>query len=455
MEDLIFSSIFAEQAISSDKSSGDAFSPDLDYDVFKDGLLDWLEENGPAANSSSQFPLLQELDADAPQEPLSSGDPGSTITSPAPQLLVNNCIRTGHGSDLSVKSGHASDFSAKSGHASDLSVKSGHASDFSAKSGHASDINNPDDIINPGTSELNCTKNLNNVKLSLKQKNSWTEKRTSNYSQNNSSEIKITYSTLPPTKQRTGRRSNTASTAIPASGKCQYCDYSTTHKYNLKVHIQRKHLPKTCHDTSTSQLSDNPVQLQYPVNGTASTGSWHQCSLCPYMSRSKWQLARHTRRKHEAVKPFKCPQCPYACSENTKLTAHHLSVHTDLKPYKCMLCLFSTSNKMSLKTHTAALHATDKPYKCERCPFSTGVLSTLKRHLLRSHGGQELLSCGDCEFKTYFRDDLRRHRLRRHVPSKPHRCLLCDYTAAEPRAIKRHLRRMHPQQEGGAGVGGQ
>lgn len=80
--------------------------------------------------------------------------------------------------------------------------------------------------------------------------------------------------------------------------RCPHCDYFTSHKAYMKVHI-----------------------------GLHSGIRPHPCSYCSKRFADKTTLKNHIRR-HTGEKPFKCPRCPFSAIQRTALNYHLTKYHS-------------------------------------------------------------------------------------------------------------------------------
>ena len=139
--------------------------------------------------------------------------------------------------------------------------------------------------------------------------------------------------------------------------KCDHCDQRFNDKLGLKTHVQAKHMPEVsypcdvCHKKFKTirflyhhrrqihELGDNRsskcetcgfvskglANLKKHIKTVHSTQSTkHQCSYCPSMFKSKYNLTCH-ERTHSGEAPYSCNFC-----ENKFKRAHHLKGHLEI-----------------------------------------------------------------------------------------------------------------------------
>ena len=112
--------------------------------------------------------------------------------------------------------------------------------------------------------------------------------------------------------------------------KCEFegCDYATTQKSNLKVHM-RKH------------TGERPFPCTFPS--------------CTHSSTQKSALTVHMLQHKKGKKPFQCSYegCDYDCASKEKLRVHTMGKHTNERPFRCIQpgCNFATTTKNCLMRH--------------------------------------------------------------------------------------------------------
>lgn len=63
------------------------------------------------------------------------------------------------------------------------------------------------------------------------------------------------------------------------------------------------------------------------------SGSYWQCTICPYFHRGHAVTLRHIRYMHMSVRPHSCPYCLYSTIERIKVVQHVKTVHKQLDMY--------------------------------------------------------------------------------------------------------------------------
>ncbi|XP_019621019.1 PREDICTED: zinc finger X-chromosomal protein-like [Branchiostoma belcheri] len=268
---------------------------------------------------------------------------------------------------------------------------------------------------------------------------------------------------------------------------CDTCDYVTSSKKCLVVHI-RKHTgekPYKCSECSYAGTSSSAL-LKHRARHRDQEEKPYKCTQCDYAAAAKNSLQCHMGSKHgvfsfvcevcgfrsgtvgnlnrhmathTGVRRFKCPHCDYAAAEKKTLTSHIKAKHTEnrIKPFACDKCPFTAQEKSDLTRHLKR-HERKKIHQCTLCDFSSYTKCGLKTHQAEHKGGP-IFSCDLCSYKTYQQHLLTRHNLVRHagtssssVPiknrprhreEKPYKCTQCDYATAAKVSLLCHMGSKH------------
>jgi len=120
--------------------------------------------------------------------------------------------------------------------------------------------------------------------------------------------------------------------------QCDYCDFSTTHKRNLRRHVQRLHLNDGIDDSkndavlpNNEKLVENNVKVQASsprsVLGPKTPLPFtYTCDKCDFTSDNKWNLTRHILRVHKEMK-YPCDYCDYKAPQTYRLKEHMQKKH--------------------------------------------------------------------------------------------------------------------------------
>ncbi|RXG60459.1 Zinc finger Y-chromosomal protein 1 [Armadillidium vulgare] len=129
--------------------------------------------------------------------------------------------------------------------------------------------------------------------------------------------------------------------------ECPFCSFRSTYKWNLKSHIQKKHinhqLPDphlttsllgkrvlTCHvcGRTFDDLSRLRLHIKYHERYHRSSNI---CPICGRKSQSPSHLLVHIRT-HTGERPHACTQCSYRASDPSNLTKHIRKKHPYFSP---------------------------------------------------------------------------------------------------------------------------
>ncbi|KAL7640444.1 UNVERIFIED_CONTAM: hypothetical protein RMT77_008719 [Armadillidium vulgare] len=161
-----------------------------------------------------------------------------------------------------------------------------------------------------------------------------------------------------------------------------------------------------------------------PDLGTGPRYGNFQCLYCPYTTKFKKCLAKHSLKKHGKssiqIQPsieYSCPNCSSAHKSKEELRTHIKEEHSDVKPYACSQCYFCSTKIRSLKAHISYMHCDNgfrRKYECNKCFFSSNAKSVLRRHLQSRHSKQ--YNCSKCNFECNNQSTLTEHESVAHSP---------------------------------------
>ena len=116
--------------------------------------------------------------------------------------------------------------------------------------------------------------------------------------------------------------------------ECPYCDYKTTRKYNLQLHINRKNTCKPKEDESniqnvkmtTSGCQTDQPDVKMTTSQTEAGDSKFKCSKCGKMMSSSRSLSRH-EAKCNGVDSLQCPICLVRFSHRNAKNRHMKTIN--------------------------------------------------------------------------------------------------------------------------------
>ena len=123
----------------------------------------------------------------------------------------------------------------------------------------------------------------------------------------------------------------------------------------------------------------------YVVQVSLHAGVTYNCNTCQYRSSEKSYLAVHIKSVHLKEKPYTCGICDFAASVRCNLSHHVKNVHQKSEKIICTECNISIQKK-NMPRHMKKLHSGEQsPYHCEFCIFQTVHRYSLKMHVQNVH----------------------------------------------------------------------
>ncbi|KAK7077321.1 hypothetical protein SK128_019754 [Halocaridina rubra] len=167
------------------------------------------------------------------------------------------------------------------------------------------------------------------------------------------------------------------------------------------------------------------------------------CNLCIYKSRSKSQLGKHMKSKHdvEITPSVQCETCGKMYGRNYILK-HIATMHsTQPRNFQCNFCDMKFYDLAGLKFHIYHEHA-NKVWKCSKCPLEFKKYHQLRQHRIFLHSTQ-VHTCPDC-CKTFKRKgDLTEHIKRLHSQRVVLLCPRCPKQYVNRFKLRNHLMKHH------------
>ena len=138
------------------------------------------------------------------------------------------------------------------------------------------------------------------------------------------------------------------------------------------------------HDSNKSQANKKVLNRD-----TNSEKRQDKCNQCDYASSHRSNLRIHLMR-HSGEKLNKCNQCDFASSQSSNLRIHFMT-HTGEKLNKCNQCDYESSLACNLKRHLKT-HGEEKSNKCKQCDYASSYANALRAHL-KTHTGEKPNKC--------------------------------------------------------------
>ena len=106
---------------------------------------------------------------------------------------------------------------------------------------------------------------------------------------------------------------------------------------------------------------------------------WLSCDYCDYQSSLKYNVKTHLN-KHKDSKSFHCKLCDKKFNWDSSLRSHMSAAHGKIiRTYICEVCTHSFKDKSNLAQHMFT-HKEEKPHTCNTCGKGWIRADFLKKH---------------------------------------------------------------------------
>ena len=127
------------------------------------------------------------------------------------------------------------------------------------------------------------------------------------------------------------------------------CEYSSITVVQLKRHTTVHSVDKLCNCILCSKSFKLNAFLKKHMSSHGA--KVHKCDFCDYSSKARKDLKLHVMT-HTGEKPHCCTIYNYSSTFQNNLKEHIMRRHTDEKPKKCLSCNYSCVTEYELKHHT-------------------------------------------------------------------------------------------------------
>ncbi|XP_031635554.1 zinc finger protein 37-like [Contarinia nasturtii] len=185
---------------------------------------------------------------------------------------------------------------------------------------------------------------------------------------------------------------------------CHVCSSAFALNGDLKRHFRThvKELPFACSKCGQRFAQENEKQL----HDDQCKGRRLECYLCPYQCFNKYNLKRHMQAKHLGEKSFRCGVCEKGFCTKFNLK-QHLATHAKQRPFRCAKCYRPFFQESDKETHEERCNR--RLYQCYVCKDLKQNSHQLKQHMRSHHTGDKPFPCKLCDTRFATLDGARRH----------------------------------------------
>ena len=213
--------------------------------------------------------------------------------------------------------------------------------------------------------------------------------------------------------------------------KCEFCEYGSNWRSNIKTHKEAKHLGlvNKC-DKCDYESIWNPRFLQHrreshgifvkqTKNKALSDFKEILCDECGFIAKFGGNLAEHRKKDHVNERSHKCSDCEYSSNVKCNLRQHVESKHSGVR-YECQECEYKATTQGNLKVHSRIKHSSKsstkgkKKFSCTKCEFSSNVKCNLQAHTQIIHE-KVRYPCQECPYQSTTKGNLKIHVKLKHT----------------------------------------
>ena len=202
--------------------------------------------------------------------------------------------------------------------------------------------------------------------------------------------------------------------------ECHICKKSLGNEITLKNHIQYVHSSNSHEECLICEKKILSYNFKKHFKIHSNEKKLHNCNFCDYSTAYKGNLKIHISRAHLKEAGQDCIVPQFSCSKCSKfvrnLEKHMRKVHNDEK-YSCSECDYKANEKPSLTRHKR-LHHSEKDFSCKLCPKTFKKESIFKHHIKMVHfKGKAIIECSFCT-KEFTSNQIRRDHIKKFHKEK-------------------------------------
>uniref|UniRef100_A0ABD2WR22 C2H2-type domain-containing protein n=1 Tax=Trichogramma kaykai TaxID=54128 RepID=A0ABD2WR22_9HYME len=218
---------------------------------------------------------------------------------------------------------------------------------------------------------------------------------------------------------------------------CHECDYAANTKQGLSQHITKKHRA----DESGGAAGGGGRAAAGGASSAAAAGSStekpvYNCEHCSYVNKNKYEMKVHVIRKHSNEYNYSCEICGKKYKIKGDLTNHTRFTHLE-QPVICDVCGKVCQNSNALYVHQKFAHYKAE-FECPTCHRRMVSQANLDDHILKQHEQREDVVCEECG-KQFTRASRLKIHMRIHTGLKPFSCKVCGKAFVRKTALRQHL----------------
>ena len=172
------------------------------------------------------------------------------------------------------------------------------------------------------------------------------------------------------------------------SFNCEYCGKGYKRQSDLRVHVQKQHLPIVSETDESYEFKCDKCTKSFQDENTLIE---HACFPKDNSFLNEYLVSKSTNNnKNEGI--VQCEFCDKTFERNKYLKAHE-TIHLIGSEYPCNYCLKTFASKDRLSTHNSNYHKQSKSsLTCKICSKSYSTFFNLKKHMKIKRRGTNWLT---------------------------------------------------------------